>query len=339
MRALLPVEMRHGRFNALVACALMSGVAVAQGAVAERASRAAPPVATVQSVTTAPLLPIESCVSRLDPQLDIGYNRIAARCPELVKQLDRGAWAPWLPRDWKESGNDLSAGGLNELRELVNRETAASVSSRAPDVRHLRSVLAALGGTGDESRWSRFKSWLHSILEAREQPPDESWFTHMVGHIGFSQSLRQLIAYTSLIVVVLLAGAIVVNEARAVGILPKRGGMALKARASSQTSTPLMSRSEIERASPADQPRLLLELVVRLLTERGYLPPAGGMTVRELTTAARLPEVDDRERLADLALAAERVRYSARDPHCAGLDGPVARGRELLDRLDASTQG
>src|SRR3569833_3488934 len=67
----------------------------------------------------------DACVARLDPQLDIGYDRIAARCPELMRQLEAGAWAPWLPRGWKESGNDLSAGSLKELRELVTRESNA----------------------------------------------------------------------------------------------------------------------------------------------------------------------------------------------------------------------
>ncbi len=333
--------MRPGCFNALIACALLSGVAIGQG-VGPKPSQAAglPAVAAVQPATAGPPLPqIESCVGHLDPQLDIGYDRIAARCPELARQLDSGAWAPWLPRGWKESGNDLSAGGLRELRELVDRESAASVSARVPDVRRLKSVLAELGGANGESRWSRFKSWLRSILEAREQPPDEGWFARNVAHLGFSQSLRQLIAYAALIAVVLLAVAIVVNEARAAGILPKRGAMVLQARASPRASVPGMTWSHIEKAPLGDRLRLLLELVVRRLSERGYLPAAGAMTVREVARAARLPEVDDRKRLADLALAAERVRYSAHEPHSADLDGPVARGRELLDRLDAGEPG
>jgi hypothetical protein len=97
--------------------------------------------------------------------------------------------------------------------------------------------------------------------------------------------------------------------------------------------------SDIESAPRPDKPRLLLELIVRRLSNRGYLPPAGALTVRELTKAARLPEPDDRTRLSELALAAERVRYSAREIESATLDQSVARGRELLDRLDASTQG
>jgi hypothetical protein len=100
-----------------------------------------------------------------------------------------------------------------------------------------------------------------------------------------------------------------------------------------------MSWNDIERAPLSDKPRLLLELIVRRLSDRGYLPPAGALTVRELTKAARLPEPDDRTRLSELALAAERVRYSAGEIESEALDGSVARGRELLDHLDAGTPG
>jgi hypothetical protein len=291
-----------------------------------------------QLATAAQLPSLDACLSRLDPELDIGFDRIAARCPELAKQLDHGAWTPWLPRGWKEPGNDLSAGGLKEFRELVDRESAANAFSRAPDIRHLKGVLNGLAGTSSEGWWSRFKSWLRSILETREQPTDESWFARMVSHVGVSQSLRQLIAYTALAAVVLLAGVIVVNEMRAAGLLAKRG-VARRRHGSAETHTPLMVWSDIERAPLTEKPRLLLELIVRRLSERGYLPPAGALTVRELTRAARLPEPDDRTRLSELAMAAERVRYSARDIEPTALDEPVARGRELLDRLDASTPG
>jgi hypothetical protein len=304
------------RWGALIACVLISGAASAQG-----------------------LPALDACLSRLDPELDIGYDRIAVRCPEAVKQLDHGAWTPWLPRGWKEPGNDLSAGGLKEFRELVDRESAAGASPRAPDIRHLKSVLSGLVSTNSEGWWSRLNSWLRSILETREQPTDESWFTRMVSHVGFSQSLRQLIAYAAVIAVVLLAVVIVINEVRAAGLLPRRGDLARRRHGPRDTRTPYRAWSDIEQAALPDKPRLLLELILRRLSDRGHLPPAGALTVRELTSAAQLPEPDDRARLSQLALAAERVRYSARDLESAALDESVARGRELLDRLDAGTPG
>jgi hypothetical protein len=332
-------------FSALIACVLINGAAIAQvQPAATRQPVASEPPAAQQSsgvrlATTAQLPALDACLSRLDPELDIGYDRIAARCPDLAKQLDHGAWAPWLPRGWKEPGNDLSAGGLKEFRELVERESAASASQRAPDIRHLKGVLNGLAGTSTEGWWSRFKTWLRSILETREQPTDESWFTRMVSHVGISQSLRQLIAYAALIAVIVLAAVIVINEVRAAGVLPKRGDVARRKRGPRDTRAPHTAWSDIERAPRPDKPRLLLGMIVKRLSDRGHLPPAGALTVRELTKAARLPEPDDRTRLSELALVAERLRYSARELESTAVDESVARGRELLDRLDASTSG
>lgn len=326
--------MRRRCFNALVACALINGVAGVEGAVG------APDAGGARGAAVAVPMPnIDSCVSRLDPQLDIGYDRIAARCPELMHQLEGGAWAPWMPRGWKESGNDLSAGSLREFREVVERETDVSGSSAAPDVRRLHTILTGLARSRSENGWSRFKSWLRSILERREEPTDESWLTRMVSHVGVSQSVIRLITYAALTAVVLLAGIIVVNEARTAGLLPARRRVLRKRREVAAAGSYGTGWNDIEQAQPGERPRLLLELIVRRLGDRGFLPPAGALTVRELTRSARLPEADDRSRLTDLALTAERVRYAAAEAQTGGLDGPVARGRELLERLDAGAQG
>ncbi len=284
---------------------------------------------------SAALPEVTSCIPRLDPQLDIGYERIAARCPELVKQLEQGSWLPWLPRGWKEPGNDLSAGGLEELRNLIGREEAAHPGGPAPDVGKLNAVLSGLAVKSPDGRWSRFKSWVRSILERREEPADDSWFSRLTSQVGVPQSLRQIIAYTALAAVVLLAAAIIGNELRAAGLLPARAGSRRRGQAARIPGWSDAYLRDVEQGSIRDRPRLLLELIVRKLNERGILPPPGALTVRELTRSARFEEPGDRERLSDLALAAERVRFSAREPEAADLEAPVSRGRELLQRLDA----
>lgn len=292
------------------------------------------PVMAAACVAT---LDIDSCIARLDPQLDIGYERIVARCPELMRQLEAGAWAPWLPRGWKESGNDLSAGSLGEFRELVDRESRARESNGvpAPDVRGLQPILTALSGSHSETGWSRFKSWLRWILERREQPTDEGWFSQMVSHAGIPQSVIRLITYAALGAVVFMAGIIVFNELRTAGSFGKRSRKVRKRRASAGDAYGESWR-DIEQAPFGERPRLLLELILRRLTARGALPPAGALTVRELTRAAQLPEPDDRARLAELALATEQVRYSS--VRTQALDEPLTRGRELLERLEAGTE-
>ena len=303
---------------------------------AARPDSAVAPATAAQHTSGAAMANIDACVARLDPQLDIGYDRIAARCPDLMRQLEAGAWAPWLPRGWKEPGNDLSAGSLKELRESVARESNMRESSlaRVPDVRSLQPILASLAGKRDETGWSRFKSWLRSLLERREQATDESWFSRMVSHVGISQSLIRIVTYASLAVVVIMAGTIVANELRAAGLFGRGRRAARQRRSQNRVATTALSWSDIERAQLRDRPRMLLELIVRRLTDRGSLPPAGALTVRELTQAVRLPEDADRSRLEQLALASERVRFSRPELQAQGLEEPVAGGRVLLDRLE-----
>jgi len=351
--------MRGRLFNAVIVGALAGGVnvgvpvmalAVDVPSTARMVARAS--VGGAAAAPTAPTIAtmpnIDACVARLDPQLDIGYDRIAARCPDLMRQLETGAWAPWLPRGWKEPGNDLSAGSLKEFHALVDRESGArdSTSIEAPDIRSLQPILTALAGSHNETGWSRFKSWLRSVLERHEQSTDESWFARMVSHVGISQSVIRLITYAALAGVVVMAGMIVVNELRTAGLLSKRRGGERKRRGKRADGTGGPSWSAIEQAPIRDRPRLLLEAIIRRLSDRGFLPPAGALTVRELTRVARLPEADDRSRLAELALAAEWVRYSdsrvqfagglSAGAHADALDQPITRGRELLNRLDAA---
>jgi hypothetical protein len=55
--------------------------------------------------------------------------------------------------------------------------------------------------------------------------------------------------------------------------------------------------------------------------------------VRELARAAALSDSADRERLDELALACERLRFSVMAPPPAGVARALERGRELFERL------
>src|SRR5690242_10604373 len=85
---------------------------------------------------------IDACIARLDAQLDVGYERIARRCPDLAPALEQSGWAAWLPQGWKESRNDLSGGSLRELRALVSRELATRAVARTPSVARLKEIIA-----------------------------------------------------------------------------------------------------------------------------------------------------------------------------------------------------
>jgi uncharacterized protein DUF4129 len=279
---------------------------------------------------------IDACLAQLDRVLDVGYQRIAARCPDLTPSLMQSQWAAWLPRDWNQPENLLSAGGLTELRTLLTREPASASEGRAPRVARVAAVLAMLTQP-DRPRggwWARFRQWLREALTPPPQRADTGWLRRMIADSGLSQAVLDGIVWGALVLVIALAGAVVMNELRVAGVLAgwraaPRGARTAPGRAAAVTL------QDLEHASLFRQPTLLLELITARLGEQDRLPPARALTVHELTRAARLPEESDRERLRELAAACERVRFSGREPAREALAAALARGRELLAALDA----
>jgi len=291
---------------------------------------------------------IDTCIGRLNPETDIGYERVAARCPDLARRLDEAGLSAWLPRDWKKPGNDLSQGGLRDLGNLLalqgHDSTVSPARAHQPDVSHLAAVLAGFA-RGDAAEghgwWARTKAWLRDVFERREEE-DDSWFSHVVGQNGLSQTVIELVSYVALALVVVLAVVIVANELRMDGVLgrswrPRRRAAALVE--SERGGVDVPTWDDVQRAVPAQRPRMLLELIASRLTEEGRLPQSRGLTVRELTRLARLSDEADRQRLSELARMSERMRFS-NDPVSDAAVGPVLEGgRVLLERISVTTNG
>jgi hypothetical protein len=284
---------------------------------------------------------IDSCVLRLNSDVDIGYERVVARCPTLVRRLNESGLSVWLPRDWRRPGNDLSAGGLRELREVVSRELPVGATAggrdRPPGVERVPAILASLARSEDEHGgwWARAKLWLRGLFEEPEAAADEGWLARVIGQSGLSQALVELISYVALVVVAVLAGVIVVNELRVSGVL---GGW--RRRFAVRADSPVGARhdgglawSDVLGVSLSQRPGLLLELLVGRLVEAGRLRAARGLTASELTRMARLPCEEDRGRLVELARTAERVRFSNVAVSDVDIAAAVAGGRVLLERI------
>src|SRR5215469_9587584 len=97
------------------------------------------------------LAEIDSCIEKLDAGLDVGYQRIAERCPSLPQALKESSFGAWLPQDWNQPGNWLSRRGLEELRRLVVRESARASGGRELSVAPVSSILSSIA-RADEPR-------------------------------------------------------------------------------------------------------------------------------------------------------------------------------------------
>jgi hypothetical protein len=278
---------------------------------------------------------IDSCIHDLDPSLDVGYERVAERCPQLPRSLAASRYAAWLPPDWNRPDNQLSVGGLVELRKLLTRPDAPA-AVRAPRVTQLAAVLSELD-RNDSAKlgwWARLKQWLRNIFAPQPALRERSWLERLIGSIDLSQSVTRAIVWAALVLVGLLAGGIAVNELRVAGWWRARQRPATPVDAASGRRAAHLD--ELDRAAAAEQPRLLLQLIIERLREQQRLPPARALTLSELERAAQLHDRLEREHLAVLTAACERARF-AEDMSAASLRSAAARGRELLRSLEASS--
>ena len=280
---------------------------------------------------------IDDCAARLDSALDVGYARIAARCPELTPALIQSPWAGWLPADWKQPDNQLSSAGLEELRTLIARESARDAARRpAPRTMRIGAVLAAVARSDDGTAgwWQRFKGWLRRIFAPQPRAGSE-WLRRLLAELNLSQQATESIGWGAFALVMALALAIVISELKAAGLLDRRAAGAADAAPQSRVRG-AGSLKAIERAAPEEQPALLLELIASTLIEQQRLPPARALTARELGRRADLPQECGRGQLAELVAVCERVRFSDEAVGSVILTSAMRSGRRLLATLDGS---
>ena len=280
---------------------------------------------------------IDDCLIRLDAATDVGYARIAARCPGLPQALLQSPAAIWLPADWNQPDNQLSSRGLSELRAQLARELLGSTAARrAPDTTHVAAVLAAV--TESEalppSRWARFKEWLRRALAPRRQAPGDGWLRRWLEDLP--ASTWSVIQWIALTLVVAIAAGIALNELRVAGLIGPRertGGRAARQPGAAGSPATLAG---IERAAASARPAMLLEFIAARLAAEERLPATRAFTARELWRRARLPDERARTPLAQLAGISERVRFSDVPVPAADLDAAVVHGRSVLAALDAA---
>lgn len=293
-------------------------------------------IGTVSAAGTRPALAaaIESCMQRLQPQDDIGFARIAARCPDLSPRLAAGALAPWLPRGWDEPRNDLSAGSLSELLVLQQQWLAADVPrGAAAQPAQLRAVIRELGlqAAQRNSLWKRFRSWLRSLSERRPQTDRESTsLSEWLSNHGLSEDLWSMVQWIALVLLGLLVSRAVLQELRVLRRQRRRRDGPLPLGFGAEGVPTL---TEIDAAPLLRQPGMLLALIADTLARRRQLAGAAALTAREVVAGARLDNAADLTPLSELAAAAEPVRFGHTPPGDSLLRRTVAAGRALSQRL------
>lgn len=282
---------------------------------------------------TAPVSPalatLEACAAGLD-SLDIGYERIAERCPTLTAALEDSGYAPWLPADWKRPGNELSAAGLAQLHVLLQRELAPRPLTHVPDVSHLAPVLADLPPV--EPSWvARLSAWLRTPAA-----PHPAQGSAAAGWLEPVAPLPAAAGYGLLGLLVLGAALLAVRELRLLAVRWPHVAWPL---AVSRRRVPAAGEGGDEPRQQSSDPRqklgVLLAAVAARLAAQGRLSGSRGLTAREIRQATLPPEL--LPQLSTLTGVSEQLAYAPVAPSEADIEAAARQGRELLAQLEADS--
>lgn len=282
----------------------------------------------------AALAVVDACRAKLDAH-DVGIERIAKRCPELLPALDKAPWRSLLPPEMRERREELSAESLRALAGLVRAAEVPATPKSAPDPAKLAPALDALGAQGHEgvTRWERFKRWLKGKFEARDKEDRESnWREDLMRKLNTSEGVAEVITYVGYGLVALLVAWVVWMELRAAGLFggTRRGAAAAAGAAAWRRRLAL---ADVAAAPLAERPGMLLQLLGEALTRAHRLPASAGLTAGAIARRAELDDAADRVELEDVAHTADAVRYAPAAPPDEALERSVADAKALLARV------
>ncbi len=328
------------RARAAIAATVMPGCMLAcTWAVAAAAPQAQPlPLPQVQVQARVAITAIDACLPRLDAEADVGFERVAARCPGLATALEAGGVAALLPADWRRPRGELSAGGLRALRGALLAPPAPAPRRALPDVAVLEGLVAtSRGATAAPGPWQRFLRWLRArVGDAAPGADERSGWARWLQERPVSERVWALLGYLALAGLVAFLGWVARAELRAVGWPGGRSARSSRAAAPVGDDERAGTAGLLEQLPMSERPAWLLRRLARSLQARGCLPSAPALTARELARDARLELEADRESLCGVALAAERVRYAAVPPQQAELEVAVGAALALLQRLESA---
>ena len=277
---------------------------------------------------------VEACRARLDARVDIGIERIQKRCPDLLPALASAPWRDLLPTTLRERREELTAGSLRALEDLIRQSGEGAAPRPAPSRERLAPVLADLGEQGKQgaTRWERFKQWLKDKIENRQEDDESNWIERLARQFKTSEGVAQFITYAGYVMVGVLVAFVIVAELRAAGLFGGTRRASRRVNPAAEWRRRLML-ADVAKAPLAERPGMLLRLLGEALTRAQRLPAADGLTATAIAQRARLDSPDEREELRRVAATAEVVRYGDTPPADETIEGSVATARALLEKF------
>lgn len=278
---------------------------------------------------------LDHCVESVEVDV-VGMAALEAECPGLEQALIDLGLDPFIA-DWQR--DTIGVYGLMSLQSVEQRYREQPAAQSSVQVDSLQSVLEGLRQPVQAEQpltwFERFKRWLRNLMNSQDAEQG-SWLTRLLDDYRLSETARNIIFYGSVLLVVLLAVAVVVNEVRVArkGRRKKDGMRTVEAAGAVAES--LDARSlDLDAAARGDRPSILLQMLVATLVKSGRLQAERSLTHRELATRAKFDDSAQRESFRRVAQLAERVVYGGENAP-ADLDEVVEAGRALHSQLSGA---
>ena len=265
------------------------------------------------------------------PADTVGMEAPEQACPGITQALDHLGYLALLPQELRD---ELDGADLLDLLDIEHRYSVAP-DSHALDPATLAPILASLQPPQSEqplSLFERFKRWLRDSFD-RQQADSESWLSRWLQGTRVPDAVSRALIYASIVLVLVLALAVVINELRAAGVFRRRAKPALTSAVSGTAST---NAAALEMLRGEGRAPALLRMLVRTLVHSGRLRAERSLTHRELCEQAAFDDDRQRERFRYVALLAERTLYAGAEATPEEIEAAAEAARALNAQLSGA---
>jgi len=276
-----------------------------------------------------------------DAEDAIGVQELDEFCPGIEHALVEFGYAPFISESQLE---ELSTYSFIDLRHLAQRYTPREgIPQHDLDTANLDSILRSLEQPARAELapgwFERFKRWLRKAFAQQEADPD-SWVNRWLPDLTISQAVSKAIGYVLIVLVIVFASGVLLNELRVAGLMKRRknASHAQAAGSADDSGRAVVAANDLNALPLRDRPSMLLRMLVATLVNTGRLRTERSLTHRELSSRASLEEQAQRECFQRIAALGERTVYGAGNVSAEEIASVVAAGQSLNAQLLAAAQ-
>lgn len=290
---------------------------------------------------------IQSCLGELhrlsdaEGRSDSHKFNLDKRCPEIAKAIKQSL------HEEDVGAADTDATSIEGLRDLASyiagfdRQPVSAVDIGL-DFEGLDALLddVLIEKETENSVWDRFLRWLEQFFEG-DDSSDFRRFLDWLGGLDAPPWLGDVVWYTSVVLIVLLAIIIVGNELRLSGILRQvRRRREVTEHVTGAETSPRQraaSLDELRQLPPRELAAAILEIVTDAFAERGWLSSSSSLTNGELIKQIGQRQSAVVRSFASLVNGIEKIIYGDRPPDDETRQRLIDSAGELIERAHRSS--